>query len=141
MARPNLATAEFAAPEAQPSATGDMAFLNHLRFVALGCRAKARADLFSTCAGLALDPAAPVAAHADALMRCLGQAFGTRPLLFRPGTEEVSFDEAWLMQLGKALARGDEASAQFLLTRRVAKPDRRLIRFLVGRVSESFGLN
>ena len=63
-----------------------------------------------------------------------------RPVLLRTGSEEVSFDEAWLIQLAKALARADDDSADFLLRSRVAQPHRRNIRFLVSRISDCFAL-
>jgi len=117
-----------------------MAFLNHLRFISMACRVQPRADLFEACALLAASRTASREAHAEALMRCLHEAVGKRITLFSPGTAEISFDEAWLLQLGRALCREDEASVSFLLGRRVAPENRRLIRFLVGRIAECFSL-
>lgn len=119
---------------------GEGALLNHLRWVALDCRAKARADLLEACALLTLDRDAAVAAHAEALMRCLSQALGRRATLFRPGTVERSDDEAWLLQLAKSSARGDAASLSFLLASRLALPYRRPVRFLIGRIAGAFAL-
>ncbi|MEM8788888.1 MAG: hypothetical protein AAGE76_11565 [Pseudomonadota bacterium] len=135
--RLDVAPAEI--PAASPQA-GDLAFLNHLRFVAMSCRAKARADLFEACALLQTDKTASQAAHAEALMRCLNQALGRQARLHPPGTGELSFDEAWLLQLGRAVALADGASARFLLTSRVKPEHRRLVRFLIGRISECFSL-
>lgn len=115
---------------------GADAFLNHLRFVALECRAKARTDLFEACALLSLDKSASLRAHAEALVRSLPQALSKRAILFRPGVRERSFDEAWLVRLAEALHRGDDASARFLLHSRVRSEHRRHIRFLIGRIAE-----
>ena len=127
-------------PESAPREDGQHGFLNHLRFVALGCRARARTDLFKACALLSTDKSQSIRAHAEALVCCLGEALDRRAVLFRPGTAELSFDEAWLVQLAAALHRGDEPSTRFLLQSRVAPQHRRHIRFLIARISEQFSL-
>lgn len=129
--------------EPQPEATFSpetLAFLNHLRFVAMGCRAKPRTDLFRACALLKTDKSASRDAHSEALMRCLGEALGKPARLFAPGTQELTFDEQWLMRLGLACAQGDQASQQFLLGSRVVLENRRLVRFLIGHIAECFSL-
>lgn len=117
-----------------------LGFLNYLRFISMRCRAKPRADLFEACALLHVSQSACQEAYAEALMRCLNEALCKSARLCAPGTSELSFDEAWLVQLGCASARQDEASLRFLLSSRVAHENRRLIRFLVARVSECFNL-
>ena len=126
---------------ASPFDAEAMALLNHLRFVAMACRSKPRADLFEACALLQVTRSATQEAHADALMRCLREALGQQPKLHAPGTLETSFDEAWLMQLGIACATKNEASIAFLLRSRVAPENRRLVRYLMTHVSERFSLN
>ena len=128
-------------PEAAPVARSQAAFLNHLRFTALGCRAKSRTDLFEACALLALDRTKSLSAYAEALMLCLDQTLGKRAVLFRPGTAEQSFDEAWLLQLAIALSGKDDASATFLLHSRIEPKHHRHIRFLIAHISEHFSLN
>ena len=118
-----------------------LAFLNHLRFVSMGCRAMPRTDLFEACALLKVDRSASRDAHAQALMRCLPEAFGKPSRLFAPGTAELTFDEQWLMRLAMACAGGDEDSQRFLLTSRVAFENRRFVRFLVSQIAECFPLN
>ncbi len=113
-------------------------FLNHVRFVALGCRAKGRTDIFKACALLSMDKSQSIRAHAEALVQCLNEALAKRPVLFRPGTEELSFDEAWLVQLAAALRRDDEDSVRFLLQSRVVPEHHRHIRFLLTRISRQF---
>ena len=117
------------------------AFLNHLRFVAMACRVKPRTDLFEACALLKVERSASRDAHAEALMRCLSEAFGKPARLFAPGTTEQTFDEQWLMRLGMACGQSDEDSVRFLLSSRVAFENRRLVRFLIGRIAECFSLN
>jgi len=119
----------------QPGAEA-LAYLNHLRFVAMRCRARPQTELFEACALLHAGRSASRTAHAEALMRCLNQALGKRARLLAPGTAEMTFDEHWLVQLALACARGDTASQEFLLTSRVAHENRRLVRFLVVRIAE-----
>lgn len=73
-------------------------------------------------------------------MRCLPEALGKAPVLYRPGEAELSFDEAWLMRLSEATARGDDDSAAFLLGSRVQRQDRRNLSYLIHSVSECFSL-
>ncbi|MEL6808343.1 MAG: hypothetical protein AAFO97_11225 [Pseudomonadota bacterium] len=73
-------------------------------------------------------------------MRCLAEALAKQPRLLAPGTIEMSFDENWLVQLAEAIAQEDDGSIAFLLNSRVLPEHRRLVRFLVGRISECFSL-
>ena len=125
-------------PQVDPEAD---AFLNHLRFVSLRCRAKPRASLFETCALLRADRFASLDAHAEALMRSLSEALGKPARLHKPGTAEMTFDEGWLLQLGRACGCGDDASCQFLLSSRIARENRRLIRFLMERITAHHSFN
>jgi hypothetical protein len=113
-------------------------FLNYLRFLSMRCRARPRADLFQACALLHATKSQSREAHAEALMRCLGEAFGKPARLLAPGVSEVTFDEAWLVQLGLASAREDEASVIFMLRSRVIPEHQRLISFLIHRTSRHF---
>lgn len=126
-------------PEPELSAEA-LGYLNHLRFTAMGCRSKRRTDLFEACALLQVNRSASRAAHSEALVRCLNEALNKQTRLFAPGTSEMTFDERWLLELGRAIGRGDEPSVQFLLHSRVPKEHRRLVRFLVGQISECFSL-
>jgi len=110
--------------------------LNHLRLVALDCRISARTDLFEACASLSASPSHLGYAHASTLMRCLSQALGKTPVLFRPGAYEVSFDEAWLVRLVLASAANDKDSVAFLLRSRVRQPAQRSLAFLIRAMSE-----
>ncbi|MCY4333872.1 MAG: hypothetical protein OXC60_04265 [Litoreibacter sp.] len=111
-----------------------------MRFVALRCRVKPRTELFEACALLDLGQAASRDAHAEALMRCWGEALGQTARFYAPGVRDFTFDERWLMQLGQAHCRGDNDSLRFLLSSRVIHRNRRLVGFLVGGVAECFDL-
>lgn len=112
--------------------------LNFLRFTALSCRAKPRTDLFHACALLHVSRSRSLEAHAEALMRCLNDAVGKNLRFHAPGTAEMSFDEAWLVQLSDALLRDDNASTSFLLRSRVMPEHRRLVGFLIGWIARSY---
>ncbi|MEL6798475.1 MAG: hypothetical protein AAFO80_01250 [Pseudomonadota bacterium] len=115
----------------EPRQDGARAVLNQLRLVALDCRTAARADLFEACALLSIDKATSGTAFAEALMKCLPQALGTRPRMLRPGVEELSFDEAWLNRLIEAAQHGDADSFAFLLRSRVRPEARRNVGYLI----------
>ncbi len=112
--------------------------LNALRIIAMECRAEARADVFEACALLSNERSVAQDAHARALIRCFGQVLGVRPVFYRPGTVQMSFDEAWLMRLVQCRRNGEWDSFQFLLRSRVGKDQRRNMAFLIGGVSERF---
>lgn len=118
-----------------------VAFLNHLRFTAMKCRTKPQTELFQACALLQVSRSQSQTAHSEALMRCLSQALGQPARLLAPGANEMTFDEQWLVQLGKAFAAGDHLSQAFLLRSRVAHENRRLVGFLVKRIVDSFSLD
>lgn len=74
-------------------------------------------------------------------MRCIDEALERRVRFLAPGTVEITFDEAWLVQLASATARQDADSMDFLLRSRVAPEHRRLVRYLVSRTTDCFALN
>ncbi|MEM6823703.1 MAG: hypothetical protein AAF566_01215 [Pseudomonadota bacterium] len=115
-----------------------LGILNHLRMVALECRAAARADLFEACALISTHPSLAKTAYAEALIKCLPQAIGKTPRMLRPGETEVTFDEAWIAQLVTASATKDFDSFDFLLRSRVEPWARRNVAFLVTSFSEQF---
>ncbi|PYE83845.1 hypothetical protein [Pseudoroseicyclus aestuarii] len=114
----------------------ERALLNRLRMAGLACRAAARADVFATCADLALDRKAGAAAALGALLRCLPAALDCRPVLYRPGATRMSRDEAWLMRAMICAAGGDEDSLRFLLRSRVLPQHVRELGFMIRRVTE-----
>lgn len=116
-------------------------FLDHLRHVAMICRVKPRTDMFEACAMLHTNRATSREAFAEALMRCLGDALGAPARLHRPGTDEMSFDELWLVQLGRASQTNDTDSLRFLISSRVERQYQRHVRFLATGLAEKSALN
>ena len=112
--------------------------INHLRLVALHCRSAARVDLDQACALLLADPADAQMRHVETLMRGFRQAVDKRPVFFRPGTVELSFDEAWLGRLFEAIEREDDDSFRFLIQSRVPRYTQRNLTFLIRSISEEF---
>ncbi|RBW41962.1 hypothetical protein DS901_14565 [Loktanella sp. D2R18] len=112
--------------------------LNTLRVVALECRVAAQMDLFKACALLSTQPETARDAHARALIKGLRQATSRATTFFRPGTAEISFDEAWLVQALSAIKRGDGDSFAFLIRSRVPHEHQRNIGFLIRGISEQF---
>lgn len=118
-----------------------MYIVNHLRLVALKCRSAARVDLDQACALLLADPSDAQMRHAETLMRGFRQAVEKRPVFFRPGTVELSFDEAWLSRLFEAVERADDDSFQFLIKSRVPRWTQRNLAYLIRSISEEFYRN
>lgn len=112
--------------------------LNALRMIALECRVAARADLFEACALLSIKQDTARDAHARALFKCLQQAISHHPKFYQPGTREVSFDEAWLVQALVAAKSQDHDSFAFLIRSQVPKIHQRNIAFLIKGISEKF---
>jgi len=104
--------------------------LNLLRVQALRCRASARAELFDACATLANAAQVDDGAYAKTLIRCLTEALGEAPVLYRPNVEEISFDEAWLLRAINA-SQYDRGSFEFLIRSRVRKIAQRSLGALV----------
>ena len=115
--------------------------LDHLRHAARDVRCKSYVDLFGACAALSGNHKVASSAAADVLMRCLSQALGRRPVLYRRGESEMSFDEKWLVALADALRNQDQASATFLLHSRVPIHARRNVVFLLNNVVDGFYQN
>ncbi|MEM8538073.1 MAG: hypothetical protein AAGF56_09455 [Pseudomonadota bacterium] len=114
--------------------------LNALRVIALECRVDARDDLFHACALLTQSKPKAQDAFARALFRGMAEALGSRPIFFRPGETELSFDESWLLRLLIASHSGDGDSVAFLIRSRVPKIYQRHIGFLIRGISEQFCL-
>lgn len=121
----NILPLPFETPEVPPS-VALKPVLNRLRFLAKGCRASARLDLFRACDFLDPDESVVARASATAVVRTLDQATGRVMVLFGPGTPDISHDEAWLLRLIERSKVGDHDSVKFLLNRQV-KPERRQV--------------
>ncbi|APE43034.1 hypothetical protein BOO69_06085 [Sulfitobacter alexandrii] len=116
-------------PEGPPAPTP---LLTHLRRVSRDSRCKSFIDLFGACAALSGNREVAAQAASEILIRGLHQALGRRPVFFREGERDTSFDENWLMALARALDTDDTASATFLLHSRVPRHARRNLIFLLG---------
>ncbi len=114
------------------------ALIDHLRDAARTSRCKEYIDLFGACASLSGNRDVARQAASEVLVRCLSQALGRRPVLYRVGEADTSFDEKWLIALARSLKTGDEASATFLLHSRVATHARRNLVFLLRGVADCF---
>jgi hypothetical protein len=125
-----------AAPAASlraPAAGADRAALEHLRSVARAALIAPPLDLHRACALIPDAAATQRDGDASLLVRALDRA-SARPMTFHPvGAREMSFSEAWLLQLLGALRGDDAASALFLVGRLVLRPHRRAILFLAQR--------
>ena len=110
--------------------------LNRLRFQASTCRAGAYLDIYHACA--LLDPTAEEAeeAHFSVLLRVLEQALDSKPVFYRPGETDRTFDERWLVSLIDARMRNDKSSFGFLIHRRVTMPKRRIVAALVNGLTD-----
>lgn len=130
---------QYVVPQTTPNPAPEwQGLLNHLRVIALECRVAAREDLFQACAMLSHKGNVARDAHARALLKCLRQALERPVTFYRPGTQEVSFDEAWLMQALGSKRAGDDDSFSFLIRSRVPRLHQRQIAFLLSGISEQF---
>lgn len=112
--------------------------LDHLRQSAREVRCKGYIDMFGACAALSSNSNVARSAASEVLMRSLSQALGHRPVFFRLGESEQSFDEQWLMALARACQTEDQASMTFLLHSRVPKHAHRNLVFLLRNVLDNF---
>lgn len=110
--------------------------LNKLRFVATTCRASARLDIFAACAVLDPNETRAEAAQINTLLRVMGQALGKEPVFLRPGADNTSFDERWLIAALMAKVDEDEDSFAFLILSRVEASKRRIFGLLLSGLAE-----
>lgn len=136
IAVPKTVRASF--PGSPEQDTNADAFVNHLRFLAMGCRAKPRADLFEACALLQTNRVRALEAYSEALVRTLGDSLGQNVRLHAPGTNEQTFDEKWLRELRIAHLTQDGGSLHFLLASRITPANRRLVKYLIAEISDHF---
>lgn len=126
--------------EVRPPAVSDAQrnLLNRVRLSGMACRVAAHTDLFEACALLSLDGEDAKRTYLETFVKCLSDAVSKRIIWFQPGSEEVSFDEAWVLRCVGSIQNNDRNSLDFLLRSRVAPADRRYIGFLMARISEQF---
>ncbi|MDE0970540.1 MAG: hypothetical protein OSA51_14285 [Octadecabacter sp.] len=105
------------------------------------CRVAAQTDLFEACAVLSIKENASRDGFSQVLLKCLRGVISTKPIFYQPGTNTLSFDEAWLMQALIASRGGDIHSLAFLIRSRVPKMYQRNIVFLINGISDKFTKN
>ncbi|QBY01751.1 hypothetical protein E2K80_14305 [Rhodophyticola sp. CCM32] len=108
----------------------DRAELAWLRVAGARCRVMRRSDLFQACAVLSLSGEQAALAYAQALFRALPDLLPRGLTLYAPGDSQISFDEAWLLQLLTRARAGDHDSLTFLIGRRIPRYARRQVAFL-----------
>ncbi|WP_142079434.1 hypothetical protein [Roseinatronobacter monicus] len=101
-----------------------------LRVLMRKCRAKARVEVFETCALLLHAPKEGAQDYADALLRVLVSGLPTGPVIHAITAQERSFDEKWLLALFAAIQRKDQSSVAFLLRTRLPLHMRRPVGWL-----------
>ena len=125
-------------PYMRPLHGRDRDILNRLRLCAMECRVAARVDLFEACALLTLEGEDAKRTFMATFVKCLSNAVHGPVKWYRPGAEEVTFDEAWVLRCLSTIEAGDTDSLSFLLRSQVAQDDRRYIGYLLGRISDQF---
>lgn len=121
----------------EPQVPGHLrSFLNKLRFFATTCRASAHLDIHAACAVLDPDEARAEEAQIKTLLRVMGQALGKDVVFLRPGEDETSFDERWLIAALSAKSSGDEQSFAFLVCSRVEPSKRRIFGLLLSGIAQ-----
>lgn len=127
----------FETPDFQPcAAPAPEKTLILLRILMRTCRAKARIEVFQTCALLLNAPKQGAQDYADALLRVLSTALPAGPVIHSVTTPDRSFDERWLLSLFDAILRQDHASASFLLRSRLPVHYRRPVGWLASELLE-----
>ncbi|MEL7466599.1 MAG: hypothetical protein AAFN79_21175 [Pseudomonadota bacterium] len=114
----------------------DVSVLNKLRLLAARARCASKIDAFGVCSLLNADPTAAAAGYAEALLRLAAQGLGHAPIVYHPGTDEVSRDEAVLLRLIASARDGDEDSLRFLAGRLLAREAARPMIFLCRNLAE-----
>ena len=114
-----------------PDPEHDRAELAWLRVAGARCRVMRRSDLFEACAVLSMAREQAALAYVQALFRALPTLLPNGFRLYRPGDDQVSFDEAWLLQLLDRARAGDTDSLTFLIKRRIPRHAERQVAFLV----------
>ena len=107
-----------------------------LRILMRKCRAKARVEVFETCALLLHAPKEGAQDYADALLRVLSAALPKGPVIYYATAQERSFDESWLLALFAAISRADHPSTSFLLRARLPLHLRRPVGWLAAELVE-----
>lgn len=125
-----VAFAPSAFTETAPFSAADLQLLNKLRLLSARARCAPRIDAFTTCSLLGGLPMGSAASYAEALLRLSAQNFDRPPVLYHPGSSDLSRDEAVLLRLIISARDEDEDSLQFMARRWLSRDLARPILFL-----------
>jgi hypothetical protein len=99
--------------------------LERARACALEVRAYPRLDILRACQLISLDIDLLSSEMLEIFIRSLPQAFGRQIIIHRPGAEQLSWDEKWLLSIIEAVSRADYDSVHFLIESVVKQKHRR----------------
>ncbi|MEM8556037.1 MAG: hypothetical protein AAGF71_14580 [Pseudomonadota bacterium] len=94
-------------------------------------------DLFEACTLVAPPSTKALDVYLAALFRTLPQALGRRLTMHPVQCQEISFDEAWLLQVINRFEANDLDSVSFLLKRRIPHVYNRPLVFLLRGVCDN----
>ena len=103
----------------------EIVLLERARACALEVRAYPRLDILRACQLISLDIDLLSSEMLEIFIRSLPQAFGRQIIIHRPGAEQLSWDEKWLLSIIEAVSRADYDSVHFLIESVVKQKHRR----------------
>tara|TARA_B100000900_G_scaffold410565_1_gene428578 strand:- start:113 stop:484 length:372 start_codon:yes stop_codon:yes gene_type:complete len=103
----------------------EILLLERARACALEVRAYPRLDILKACQLISLDIDLLSSEMLEIFIRSLPQAFGRQVIIHRPETQELSWDEKWLLSIIEAVSRADYDSVHFLIETVVKRKHRR----------------
>ena len=113
----------------------DSGILEFLRVAYQLCRTKPKIDFFRACDVLKTSEEAALSAYVETLVRGLPAALQRSIIFHNPGSDELSFDEAWLLRAIQCYASCDEDSLAFLLKSRAKPESYPHLMFLISKIS------
>ncbi|MEM9735871.1 MAG: hypothetical protein AAF908_04630 [Pseudomonadota bacterium] len=111
--------------------------LDRIRHCAMTCRLAPRGDENALCDLMRTGAVGGREAHLKALLRLLPIALDRRTVFHRPGTADVTFDEAWLMRLLESVRSGEPHNLIFGLASRLPRHFHGPILFLATGAAEA----
>ena len=93
----------------------EQALLEAIREQAKQARSMPKMDVFRACELVQLDIELLTPELLSIFVRSLPQAFGRSTQFLKAGTEQLSWDERWVISLVSAISRADYDSVNFLI--------------------------
>ncbi|MEM0922415.1 MAG: hypothetical protein AAGF44_01005 [Pseudomonadota bacterium] len=118
--------------------SGGREVLNQIRLAAMECRLARKPNPESICALRHKGEVLSAEAHLSALLRLLPVAMNRRVTFLRPGVEDRSFDEKWLLRLLHSVRTDDTDSLVFGLASRIPRHFHAPIQFLAKGCADIF---